>query len=379
MRTATAVVIALVLVSLAILTGVVVATEQPTAASTIVETEAGSGQTAAAVGDLGTAAAATNATLQVHHEHRSVAGELSAAGAGDRAAVFEAYLERLDDEFATRLTADHQAAMALEDAAADTSSLSRQLAITGAVANARQAALSDVDMASIPGVDVADELQARAGRLALLSGPVRSTIIAAMADPGRPTTVVMDGHEDGLRLAVVDGDQVHHEGVRFDRYFDGHDTFDGIGDAEAVAAATFPETTSTTLAQSFGDGLYRVDRTHPSGSVSAIVGGVTADVVAASESYQLDALALREAGSTLEHGVDVTIERADAAGVLRVTAVETATGSSVDGTAYIRHGGVWTPIGDLDDAGQAWSAEPGGPIDIRVVTDTGTITLSVTR
>lgn len=329
--------------------------------------------------DLGTAASATNATLAIEHDQRTVAAAMTAGDDGDRGALSEAYLEEASTALSALLDADAETAAGLANGSVDTGEAARALTITGAEAAAWERALErHAEVAGVhDGTDLAAASHDAAERFDLVDGPIREVLLAASTDPASQTTVAASVGEDGLRLGGVGEGQLHHETIRFDRLPDGTDGIDGLDEAAAIVADTYPTSNATTATRDLGGGHYVVERTLPDGTVRAHVSGASAAVAASTTSVWLDGLVADTTATETADGIVVTVERADA-GALWVTAQDADSDEPAAGTAYLRHDGTWTPMGSLDDAGQAWSADPGGPIDVRIQTPEGTVTVELT-
>lgn len=332
-------------------------------------------------GDLGLAVAATDDTLRVDHDYRTFLQELQSASADNRTELVEAYFDAREDEIGALLATERSAAAGLANGSAIADDLAITVTRIGAVAAARQDTLDHLASldGSVSGIDLRSAALDAKHRYGLVVSPVRDRMLAGAIDPDRRTTVALEVTSSSLVMTVIDGERFHREAIGYDLLGTDEVNHVGLADAEAIAAEQYPSTTATTAARDLGAGLYTVERSMSDGSVTAFVSGATEAVVAERQYRWLDQVSVTEAGSHEAFDVTVTVERSHEGGPLRVSVVDSATGDPVEGTAYLRHDGTWTALGDVDDAGQVWSADPGGSIDIRVVTDEGTITVSSIR
>lgn len=330
-----------------------------------------------ATADLGTAAAATDATLRVELEHRTLAASLETTD--DRTALVAAYLERLEAEAAALVERDRAALAAALDGDLTERELVREVTRTGVQAAARQGTLDG--LAGLDGTVPALDLGAAATRLDhrydLTAGPVRDRILDAAVAPDRRTTVTIGLAPDYLALAGVDGDRYRHEAVRYDRLGVAGTAVENLSAAESIVVEAYPSTTATTAARDLGGDLFIVERALVGGAVTAFVDAGTAAVAAERQHRWLDTVSLDEAGSETELGTQLRLDRSFDGGPLRVSVTDVATGDAAEGTVYLRHAGTWTALGAVSADGTVWAGDPGGPVDVRVVTPDGTITLSV--
>lgn len=337
------------------------------------------GQSASA--DLGLGADATDATLRAELEQRTVAAELRKAPPDERAAIVESYLERLDDEVEALVQADIDSLEAATQGELTVRELLIEATETGYTASARQQTLNDLAALddAVPDLDVTAAVTRLELRYDIIAGPTRDRVLAAATDPDRPTTIGLEVTTAGLALISVDEHRYHREAVRYDRFAMPGDAVETLSAAESIAAEAYPSSTATVALRDLGAGLYHVERSLPAGSVTAFVGGGSEAVVVERQYRWLDQVEVDLANSVDEDGVELTIERSFTGGPLRVTITDADTGAAIEGTAYLRHGGTWTPLGAVDEGGQVWGPDPGGPIDIRVVTPDGIISVSAER
>lgn len=327
--------------------------------------------------DLGTAAGATEATLSVEHEHRTVVATIENATPAERATITEAYLDQSERALADLADAEASATQALVDGSISRDAFVHNATVRGAEAAARQTTLERLGTldGTVRGMDLQAESTQAAMRFDLLTGPVRDAMVSATAHPDDRMSVVAEGSEVGLRLTGVAGDRVHSDAIRFDRMPGDVDNLGGLTDAEAIAIETYPMSTETTALRHLGGAHYVVDRTLPGGTVRAHISGTDEAVVGEGTYRWLDTLEVASMATETELGITVTVERTGD-GALRINSVDADTGEPVEATAYIRHSGTWSLIGPLDDTGDRWVADPGDTVEIRLVTDAGTITVT---
>ena len=329
--------------------------------------------------DFGHAATTTQSALTVEYEHRAFVQTVLERPPDERESLLEAYLETFEAELHSLFEDDQTALEAYRDHALETDWFVKQLILTGVIADARQSTLDDLENldGEFSGVDLEAASTDLSHRYGQLDGPVRDRLLLATIDPTKPTTVGIATANSGLALTAADETRFHRETVRFDRLDTTHiDEFD-LARAETIAVDTYPSTTKTIATRDLGDGLYRIDRAHHNGTVTAYITASTEAVAIEHQSRWLDSIGLSESGSTTELGIEVTLERSFEDGPLRVTSTDAGSGEGIDASVYLRHDGTWSRLGTTDADGAVWSADPGGPIDVRVVTPDGTITLSV--
>lgn len=331
--------------------------------------------------DLGAAAVSTDVMLRAELEHRTLTAELESATPENRSAIVQAYLDRLDAEVTSLVETDREAVAAVVDGDRTIDDLMRSVYATGAIATARQQTLDELESleAALPELDLAGETTRLDRRYDLVSGPVRDRLVMAATTPDRQTTVGVELAAEGLVLTAVDTSRFYREAVRFDRL-----SLDGgaqltLSEAVTVVTDAYPSSTATRATRDLGSGVYLIERSLPDGSVTAYVDGDQA-VVAVERQYRwLDQLELSHANTVTEDGIELTLERSSDGGPLRVSAVEAGSSEPIDASVYLRHGGTWSPLGALDASGVVWGADPGGPLDLRVVTPDGIVSLSVDR
>ncbi len=331
--------------------------------------------------DFGAAAVATDAMLRAELEHRTLTAELESATPENRSAIAQAYLDRLDAEVTSLVETDREAVAAVVDGDSTIGDLMRSVYTTGAIATARQQTLDELESleAALPEIDLTGEAARLDHRYDLVSGPVRDRLVMAATTPDRQTTVGVELTAEGLVLTAVDASRFYREAIRFDRLTLAGVAQLSLSEAETVVTDTYPSSTATRATRDLGSGVYLVERSLPDGSVTAYVDGDPAAVAVERQYRWLDQLELSQANAVTEDGIELTLERSFEGGPLRVSAVDAGSGEPVDASVYLRHGGTWSPLGALDASGVVWGADPGGPLDVRVVTPDGIVSLSVDR
>lgn len=334
-----------------------------------------------ATADIGLAAAATETSLAIEHRHQTVVEEILATPPSERAAVLDSYLDHLEAELSTMIEADQTAAQRVHENELSTDALVNQAIVTGVSASAYQNSLNNLARldGDIPDIDLTAVTTAMNSRFGIVSGPVRSVGLTATIDPDRRTTIAVEVSENHLVLTGVDLDRHLREAIRFDRLDAGPTDDFTLADADAIVTDAYPETSATTTLRDLGAGLYLVERISPGGTVRAYVSGVDEAVSAEQHSRWLTNVSLNEAGSVTDLGVTVSLDRGVDSGPIRVTVEDATTGQPVEATVFIRHDGMWTPLGSVDGAGHAWAPDPRGPVDIGVVTGDGVVTISLQR
>lgn len=326
-------------------------------------------------GDLGTAAAATQTSMQADLEGRTAALAITNASPAERADIASAFIENQTAAVASLLDADRALAQAWLDGDRTGASIAHELAVAAANASARQEALARIGALDgmVPALDLSRESDAVAARFAPLAAPPRQVALRGATDPASRTTIATTVTDDGLGLSAIHGDRLVTQRLRYDRLDDGESTIDELEAAASIARAAIPDSTETTAVRHLGDGYYDVELAMPDGAATAYVSGA-AEAVVATERYRwIEALTFEVAATDTEFETDVTLERSEA-GALRVSAVDSATGEAVSARVYLGHGDTWTPLGPLE-AGQLVAPDPGGAFELRLVTDLGTITV----
>lgn len=331
--------------------------------------------------DMGMAATASDRTLRAELEVRTLAEDLQGASNENRTAIAQSYLDRLDQEIETLIATDTEFLDGANKGDITVDDFVRGVTETGALASARQQTMDDLATLDdlVPAIDLTQEATRLEARYDQVASPVRDRILSAASTPSLQTTVTVELTDGGFALASVDERRYYREAFRADRYGLTGDSVGSLATAETIVAETYPSSIATIATREIGSGVYMIERSLPSGAVSAYVHSGSEAVAVERQHRWLEEVDMESAGSITEDDIVLSLERSFVGGPLRVTVGDVETGEAVSGQVYLRHEGTWTPLGAVGEDGSVWGPDPGGPIDIRVVTADGVISLSVDR
>lgn len=301
-----------------------------------------------------------------YHEYR-LEERLDAADSDEeRRAILREELSRIDDEVSTLRTRERTAYAAYANDDITERELLIEFAKIHVAASALEGALQDLDRraTAVPGITLSEEVSTLESETTTLQGPVRERSAATLTGDADPIEVYVETSENGVVLAMIDGDVYVREAYREDnREPLGEDQFDGELEAVLDRTTELYPWVSERSARHIGDegaGLYYVIAHHPHGSLTVYYDGATRNVFREEQLLRPDRMPTVVAANETDEGLELSIERTYPGGPAKVTVTDASNGELVN--ASIRING--NAIREAGVDGEIWFVAPRGVVSV---------------
>jgi len=319
--------------------------------------------------------------LRVDYERHAFERAFASADDDDeRAAVIEAYLDTIDDHIEALHDREEDAVAAHADGEMTDRELLNTLIRNYETANQVGLSLAELESeaATVPGysIDVGEE-RALMNRLDAHRSALRGNLAASVnADSDRSVTV--ETTEAGYRLSMMSNQNYYSEVVRFDhRDIDGEDRIGSASAANDYGEELYPHAIDTSSGISVESiihtNLYRTQIDHEQGSLDAYIDGSTERVTRETQQLSTPTLPIDQEDTWTEDDLEVTLERTPGHGPAQVNVTDADTGESVQATISLDG----EPIGETDEDGTHWIAQPMGAYDLAVESDEHEVAVTV--
>lgn len=327
--------------------------------------------------DLGLVVGMGDATVRSHFEHRAIEHRIQHAENETPEAVIDEYLDQLESELEAFAEEEASLIAAFHEGEIDSDTLVRSLVRIDAEARARQATLSDLPQfdAHVPGRGLRAETTNLQQRYDMHVSQVRQQLATGYADAtARPLALIETGNAS-LVMTSVANQQYHREAVRFDRWNrTGEDQITDLSEVELIASDAYPDAPDAMLIRRAAAGLYFVQWSTPTGSITAYVDGANEAVFLERHQHWYHLLPTAGSDTFNDSGVSISIGRTFPTGPMNVSVIDQSTGEPLDARVEIALDGTWVDVGTTDSRGIVWLIEPSGTYELRVTGEFGEIT-----
>lgn len=301
-----------------------------------------------------------------YYEHR-LDERLGAADSDEeRRAILREELSRIDDEVSALRTRERTAYAAYANDNIGERELLIEFARIHVAARALEGPLQDLDRraTAVPGITLSEEVATLESETTTLQGPVRERSARTLTGDADPIRVHVETSENGVVLAMIDGDVYVREVYRSDNRDPlGDDQFNGELEEVLDRTTELYPWVSERSARHIGDegaGLYYVIAHHPHGSLTVYYDGATRDVFREEQLLRPERMPSIEAANETDQGLEMSIERTYPGGPAKVTVIDAASGDPVN--ASIRISG--RTVGDTGNDGELWFVAPRGVMSV---------------
>lgn len=301
-----------------------------------------------------------------YHEHR-LEERLGAADSDEeRRAILREELSRIDDEVSALRTRERTAYAAYANDDISERELLIEFARIHVAARELEGSLQDLDRraTAVPGITLSEEVATLESETTTLQGPVRERSARTLTGDAEPIRVHVETSENGVVLAMIDGDVYVREAYRSDNRDPlGDDQFNGELEEVLDRTTELYPWVSERSARHIGDegaGLYYVIAHHPHGSLTVYYDGATRDVFREEQLLRPERMPTIVAANETDQGLEMSIERTYPGGPAKVTATDATSDDPVN--ASIRING--ETVGDTGSDGELWFVAPRGVMSI---------------
>lgn len=244
---------------------------------------------------------------------------------------------------------------------------------------------------AVPGYSPSRELSTRIrtleGELVTLQGPVGGQLSEDISSNDGRNVVYLQGSADAYMLATIQGDQYVRE-TRLDDERDPtqpdqflqaaqSDTetnrFDAADDRASELYTWLYERQRPSFTYYGTSGVYELTAGHSNGELTAYIDGGTTNVFYEEQTRSLGDVQTTDTVTATNGTLRVTVQRSTETGPLLVTASDSDTDATVDGTVAIDG----QRVGETGSDGALWTVEPGGDYTLTVTSDGRRTTVTV--
>jgi hypothetical protein len=224
---------------------------------------------------------------------------------------------------------------------------------------------------SDPTTSLPSDLNARIAtlqsELVVLPAPLTDRLAASAVGRADPTDTYVGGVDGSLVLATVDDGRFYRQAtVRSAHRGDGSTNFsEAFEQVRALYPWVYSGGPQFEPGLSKGTGIYRLDASHPQGTLTAYLSGSSTDIFHESQSLDLDTVPVYNTISEQNASLNVTVSTTIETGPMQVVLRDRDSGDPLNGTVLVDG----EPVTTTGDDGTVWTVRPAGPFEMTVLSD----------